>query len=228
MSAASTAAVSRRHIALVMSSLAGGGVERSMLNLAQAFAARGHRVDLVLCKATGAYRERVPAAVNVVVLRAGSELCSRLRILRADPRGAKSLLRPVLLPLKTATKFRYVEDLARYLGREKPNVLLSAMTNVNLTALWARRLSGAQTRIAVSERNTLSERVGRSGRKRLWRERLVDASPPRPTRFLYRLQTWETIRDLRFRLSSRGHRRLKWYEQRDTEDAPDWLEGLFR
>ena len=47
-------------------------------------------------------------------------------------------------------------SLVSYLRREQPRAMLSAMTHANLTALWARRLSGIRTRMVVSERNTMS------------------------------------------------------------------------
>jgi glycosyltransferase involved in cell wall biosynthesis len=46
--------------------------------------------------------------------------------------------------------------LAGYLKRESPDVLLSAMTHVNLTAVWAKRLARVQTRLVLSERSTLT------------------------------------------------------------------------
>jgi glycosyltransferase involved in cell wall biosynthesis len=46
--------------------------------------------------------------------------------------------------------------LIRYLRRERPEAMLSAMGRVNVVALWARRLAGAKTRLVVSEHNTLS------------------------------------------------------------------------
>lgn len=63
-----------KHIALFMNSLAVGGVERVMLNLADALVKRGHQVDLVLCRVEGPYLGQVPASVKVVALKAG--LCS--------------------------------------------------------------------------------------------------------------------------------------------------------
>ena len=53
-----------------------------------------------------------------------------------------------------------VPALARYLRRERPAALLSAMF-ANLVAPWARRLSGLPVRLALSEHNTLSSVVGR-------------------------------------------------------------------
>lgn len=156
-------------IALFLSSLRGGGVERSMLNLAAALAARGHRVDVVVCHARGALRDAVPAGVRVVVLRPVSGVWGRLRTLAADPEGVGTLLRPVLLPLKASTKIRYLPGLAHYLRREEPDSLLSAMTYPNLVALWARRLAAVRTRVVVSERNTLSSYVSHHVDRWRWR-----------------------------------------------------------
>ncbi|HJY81602.1 MAG TPA: hypothetical protein VKK81_11035 [Candidatus Binatia bacterium] len=116
------------HIALFMPSLGGGGVERVMLNLAGAFVERGSRVDLVVCRAEGPFRDQVPAQLNLVALRAALPGWARLLILAADPKGLKPLLRPVLLSLKGVKQFRYLPDLARYLWREHPQILLSALT----------------------------------------------------------------------------------------------------
>src|SRR5262249_15552101 len=171
------------HIALFMPSLGGGGVERVMLNLADAFVERGSRVDLVVCQAEGSFRNRVPAGVNVVALRSASAVWPRLRILPADLRGLKSLLRPVLLPLKTSKRFRYLPNLAHYLRREQPHVLLSAMTNVNLVALWARRLAKVSTRVVVSEHITLSPGMKENLKKRQWRWRFL---PP----LVHRMYSW--------------------------------------
>lgn len=56
------------HIAIFLPSLRGGGAERVMVTLANGFAARGHRVDLVLAQAEGPYLTEVAPAVRVVDL----------------------------------------------------------------------------------------------------------------------------------------------------------------
>src|SRR5262249_16935564 len=99
------------HIALFMPSLGGGGVERVMLNVASAFMERGARVDLVVCRAEGSFRDRVPAQLNVVALRAAPAGWTRFLILTVDPKGLKTLLRPVLLPLNGSGQFRHLSDL---------------------------------------------------------------------------------------------------------------------
>jgi glycosyltransferase involved in cell wall biosynthesis len=145
-----------------------------MLNLAGAFSARGHRVDLIVCRAEGELREQVPDGVTLVELRrASSKIWSRLRVLAADPAGLASLLRPVLLPISASSKVRYLPDLVRYLRRERPQVLLSAMTDLNLAVLWARRLAGVPTKLVISEHITLSQSVQSGGNRRKWRYRFL-------------------------------------------------------
>ena len=47
-------------------------------------------------------------------------------------------------------------QLAAYLRRTQPDVLLSAMSHVNLIAIWVRFLTRVRTRVVVSERSTFS------------------------------------------------------------------------
>lgn len=65
-----------RHIAIFIPSLRGGGAERVMLTLANAFAAQGHKVDLVLVRAEGPYLPEVSEAVNIIDLGASRVLRS--------------------------------------------------------------------------------------------------------------------------------------------------------
>lgn len=60
--------------------------------------------------------------------------------------------------------------LARYLRRERPAVLLAAMTHANVIALLARRIAGARTRLVVSEHSSFVQ-VGMAYRN--WRDRLL-------------------------------------------------------
>lgn len=158
------------HIALFMSLLTGGGVQRTMLRLAGALAEDGHRVDLLVCHPNAREPEKViPAGVRLIRLRRVPSLWGRLMASRADPDGIRELLRPVLFPLQASAKLRYLPDLARYLRKERPQALLSAMTYSNLIAIWARRVAGVPTRIVVSERNMLSSYVDYYSRQWRWR-----------------------------------------------------------
>ncbi len=121
-----------------MSNLAGGGAQRRTLTLAHEFARCGHQVDLVVITADGPLREHVHSPVRLVLLETGMH---QLPLVRHVPRfrvGAS------------------VSALARYLRRERPDVLLSAASHVNLAAVWAHRLSGTDTRLVLRASNHIS------------------------------------------------------------------------
>ena len=59
-----------RRVALFLPSLAGGGAERRILNLATEFSRKGYPADIVVAKAEGAYLKSVPADVRLVDLHA--------------------------------------------------------------------------------------------------------------------------------------------------------------
>lgn len=107
-----------------------------MLNLANGFADKGLKVDLVLAKAEGPFLTQVDGRVRVVDLRAS--------------RVAASL--PALV---------------RYLQKNRPAAMLSAMHYANLIAICARMLARVPTRLVVSERNTLSLASDSSSLKRM-------------------------------------------------------------
>jgi len=50
-----------------------------------------------------------------------------------------------------------IPALIRYLQQNKPTALLSAMEDINVAALWARRIAGVSTRVVVTVHNTLSQ-----------------------------------------------------------------------
>jgi glycosyltransferase involved in cell wall biosynthesis len=80
-----------RRIALFMPSLAGGGAERRILNLASEFSRQRYRVDIVVAKAEGAYLNRVPEDVRLVDLRATRPFTSipaLVRYLSSEQPGA--------------------------------------------------------------------------------------------------------------------------------------------
>ena len=59
----------KKIIAIYIPSLRGGGAERAMVTLANAFASRGFLVDLVLVHASGPYLSKVSPLINIVDLK---------------------------------------------------------------------------------------------------------------------------------------------------------------
>ena len=157
-------------LAVFLPDLSGGGVARVMLNVADALACRGHRVDLVLCRATGPYLNQVPESVDVVTLRRSPFGLGRAQSVAVEPKALPTLLLPVVLPRRPSKTIAYLRDLVRYLRRERPAGLLSAKSHTNLTALWGRRLAGGPTRVVISEHSHLS---GALRSRRQWRWRFV-------------------------------------------------------
>jgi glycosyltransferase involved in cell wall biosynthesis len=68
--------------------------------------------------------------------------------------------------------------LVRYLRRERPPALISALDFANIVAIWSRRIAGVPTRLVVSERNTMSVAAHHTVSRR---ERFM----PRLVRFFY-------------------------------------------
>jgi glycosyltransferase involved in cell wall biosynthesis len=141
-----------------------------MLRTAKALLSRDFHVDLVLCERKGPLVDNVPSGTRVIELKPVPMLVARVRALVADPGGLRELLRPVLLPWKPPQRLPHLPMLIRYLQSARPDALLSALPTLNLLAVWARRLAGVQTRIVISERNTLSISISGS---RQWRKRYV-------------------------------------------------------
>lgn len=131
-------------LALLISGLGLGGVQRTMLTLAGGLADRGLAVDLLVPDDRGPFRDQVPANVRLVNL---SRWWLRLPVIRTRKRRKALLMAPAV---------------AAYLRRERPDALLSASHYVNLGALWGRDLAGTGTRLVISQRTQLSVAITNS------------------------------------------------------------------
>lgn len=151
-------------ISVFVASLAGGGLERTMVAIADGLAGRGHRVDLLVCRAHGFLADKVPARVQVHALPAAPMWLARWHAVRADPRATWQMLRPFLLTLKPPHSLAQLAALADHLARERPDVLVAAMPHENLVAIQGRALAGVGTRLILTEHNTLSLRVASARR----------------------------------------------------------------
>lgn len=122
-------------IAIFLKSLAGGGAQRVMLTLAEAFAARGLRVDLLLAQRSGAWLDRVPGDVRLIDLGDRSPWQSLPSVL---VRGTDlSSLYRTYSRLQPPRVFGAIPALARYLATARPRAMLSAVDFTNLAALCA-------------------------------------------------------------------------------------------
>jgi glycosyltransferase involved in cell wall biosynthesis len=127
-----------RHLALFMHSLSIGGVPRRVASLAGGLAAAGCRVDLLVLEIEDAELARVDPRVRVIRL--------------GDWRAMLPWVRR-----KRRRQFPLVERaLARYLRRERPDVLISADNQANLVAVAAHRRAGRLQPLVLTQRNHTS------------------------------------------------------------------------
>jgi len=126
--------VHNKRIAIFLPSLNGGGAERVMVTLANAFAARGFEVDLVLALAQGPYLQNVRTGVRVVDLKAGRVLKALLPLacyLRRE--------RPAAM-LAAMTHANVVAILAHMVARVSTRLVISERTTISVEANRARGL----------------------------------------------------------------------------------------
>ncbi|MBC7953273.1 MAG: glycosyltransferase [Rhodospirillaceae bacterium] len=119
-------------IALLLHSPSGGGAQRRTLDLAGALAAQGARVRLVMASAEGPLADRLPANVEIVVLKG------------AWARAHRMVQCAAIIPALTC-----------WLRRERPHILMAAANHVHLTALAAHALAGGRTRLVLRASNHL-------------------------------------------------------------------------
>jgi glycosyltransferase involved in cell wall biosynthesis len=154
MASAPKCSMTARYLALFIHSLSGGGAPARTLTLAHAFAARGHKVDLVVPRAQGPVLQEISPLVRLVAL---------------DPWW-------IHLPWVRSRKHRWplfsVPALLRYLRRERPEVLLIAGSHVTRGAAWALPLARVLTRPVIRMSNHLSQSALKAHRRprrfRLW------------------------------------------------------------
>jgi glycosyltransferase involved in cell wall biosynthesis len=109
----------KQHMAIYLPSLGGGGAERVMATLANAFAERGFAVDLVLAAAEGPYLKDLSTKVRVVDLKAG-------RVTRSLPGLVAYLRRERPQVMLTALNHaNVIAVLARFISRVPTRLVVS-------------------------------------------------------------------------------------------------------
>lgn len=146
-----------RHVAIYLAGRALGSRERVFLALVRQLLAAGSRVDVLAAGPLPWLREALPDGARLVDI---------------DPRWLRL---GVLAAPHALRVYCSAPRLARYLRRERPDVLFATSVPPNIAALTARRLARAATAIVVRQSNTIripgSERY--AGVRGRWRDRLA-------------------------------------------------------
>jgi glycosyltransferase involved in cell wall biosynthesis len=147
-------------IAIFMNSLAGGGMERAMLNLANFFVQQGANVDLLVASTKGPLLVDVPDSVNLIDLK--SNRSDRLSIRWWLFKAAISV-EPWFLVLifirKLPKAIKVIPALIGYLEKDSPDIILSTPTTANLALLWAKSYCGYNKKIVIREASILSKEI---------------------------------------------------------------------
>jgi glycosyltransferase involved in cell wall biosynthesis len=123
------------------------------------------RLAIYLPSLTGGGAER--AMLNLAHGLAGSGCDVDLVLAQAKGSYLNGVLNSVrIVDLKASRVLTSLPALVRYLQREQPEVLISALDYANIVTLWARRLAGIPCRVLVNEQNTISRSAPNSARRR--------------------------------------------------------------
>lgn len=112
-------------LAVFLQDLSGGGAERMLLRLAEAFAERGHPVDLVLVRAEGQYLDQVPHSVNIVDLGAARTRSAVWRLSRYLDRARPAAMLSGLVHVNVAAL------LARAIARHRMRLVISERNTIS-------------------------------------------------------------------------------------------------
>lgn len=124
------------HITMILASLYGGGAERSAINLATGFAARGIHVEILLLQDEGAMFDQLPDAINVTVYH-------HSRVLNA------------LFDLKTYFNNNHPDAVISFLNQTNLVVLLAhSLANSTVPVIPTVR-----SNLTINRRDSLKERI---------------------------------------------------------------------
>ena len=173
----------RRHIAIMTSSLAGGGAERKAILIASGLHRRGHRVDLLVERLVCDYAADFPPGLPLLYGRRVSNQEATLARLPTVPqrlipvpvpwraRFPRSVLATRLplrqLPLLASRRApRWAVGVAEYLDCARPDVLLAMQVGGTVAATMATHLAHHPVRIVATAENSFHrKRMVRRGRR---------------------------------------------------------------
>ena len=147
-------------IAIFINSLAGGGMERAMLNLANFFIQQGASVDFLVASAKGPLLAEVPDSVNLIDLKSnGSDRQSvRWWLLKAMI-SVDSWFLVLFFIRKLPKAIKVIPGLIEYMEESSPDIILSTPTTANLALIWAKSYCRYDKKIIIREASTLSKEI---------------------------------------------------------------------
>lgn len=157
-------AAAKPHLAFVLPSLAGGGAERVILSLAASLLERGYRIDLVLGRLRGPYRADLPRDLPLYYTRLWDSDRNLLRYCREQGIAARGM---TINPLAAAQAWQslrrrrwgvavspkaalFAHLIARYIRRQRPNLLLSALPDADAATLYAAALTDPSLPVIIA------------------------------------------------------------------------------
>lgn len=123
-------------VSLFVPSLRGGGAERAMVTLANGFAERGLKVDLVLASAEGPYLSEVSSGVNIIDLKSSRVLASLPGLVRYLRK-----VRPEAM-LSALSHANVIATLACMLARTDVRLVVSERSNLSMSSSKPQNLRG--------------------------------------------------------------------------------------
>ncbi len=166
----------RLHIAFVITSLGGGGAERTLLKRADGLIGLGHQVDIVLLEPGIRYHHEIPAAARLVLSERASDALETEEESRIPAavcrwqveRAGKGLLRdscrllhalnwnPLLLP--SVDTYRHTLFLADYVSQETPDCVLPSLPKGKVATLLAKSFLASFPIVIPVVHNVLEKR----------------------------------------------------------------------
>jgi len=141
------------HIAIVLSSLRGGGAERVMLTTAIGLHQRGHQIDLVVSNLSGAYRSSVPSALELIDLKAPRVIKSTLKLSRYFRRSKPDCVISALPHINLVTIF------AALISRSNTQVVLTEHNTLSQSIRNASTLKGRYLHLLMRLLYPISNRI---------------------------------------------------------------------
>jgi len=124
------------YLAVFLPSLSGGGAERVILQVANKIAERGHRVDMVLASATGAYIGEVSDCVNIIDFKSSKVSLSLLQMRSYIKDSSPEVM------LSALPHANLVALMSVMLSKVKPRLIISERNTIGIHSIKSQGIKG--------------------------------------------------------------------------------------